>query len=372
MTDPSPQKQAQVHEQSDLLPSPTEAATSLISLAVESLLQPIQPTSLNFARQSLTTFRQIEKQKRSLASLKQENYIPHSARLSFTLNASKRVMEMAAFKTLQQSTQTLLASFQSQLKDYIVAVAELELKALEHQLAEITHSLIAYLSKTFIIVAPHVNDNDENVSAVYFLAHQSLYTYEPIKLLTEDEKQTLLLPFSRSVIPTALEYTQLTLFQPIANRVVAAVNSLCISPSQKYIEQADTNAQHLKIKNVMTSLKNDTLAAKTTMTIDTKPTVKVTPKLLQTLIDESVKKALAQHAHCLSLKEVQGATDNDTSTGASLKKKLENDKKAATGRILAAAHKKINNGKKAATGRQATSRDYVSANKKIQKGGKRK
>lgn len=97
MTDHSPQKQAQAHEQTDLQPYPTEATTALISLAVESLLQPIQTTSLTFVRQSLATFRQIEEQKRSLASLKQENHHPRSTRCSFTLKASKRVMETTAF-----------------------------------------------------------------------------------------------------------------------------------------------------------------------------------------------------------------------------------------------------------------------------------
>jgi hypothetical protein len=119
----------------------------------------------------------------------------------------------------------------------------------------------------------------------------------------------------------------------------------------------------------MAPLQNGTFIAKTAMTIDTKPTVK--PKLLQTLIDECVKKSLSRHAHWLSLKEVQGATDNDASTGASLKKKLENDQKATTVRTLTASSKKVNNNKNAATGHQATTRDYVSMRKKFKKGGKR-
>jgi hypothetical protein len=50
---------------------------------------------------------------------------------------------MANFTALQQSLHTLLATFQGQLKEIIVAAAEIELKVLEWQLAETTFSLIA-------------------------------------------------------------------------------------------------------------------------------------------------------------------------------------------------------------------------------------
>ncbi len=69
VTDPSPLKQAQVHKQSNLPPSPFEAATLLITSAIGSLLPPIQTTSLNFMKQALATFRQIEECKQRLLSL---------------------------------------------------------------------------------------------------------------------------------------------------------------------------------------------------------------------------------------------------------------------------------------------------------------
>jgi hypothetical protein len=109
--------------------------------------------------------------------------------------------------------------------------------------------------------------------------------------------------------------------------VVAAVTALCIAPSQKYIEQANLNSRILKVKGVQLSTSHDMLSSETTMAIDAEPTVP--PKLLQTLIDKSVNKTLAQQIHHLSLKEVRGAPD--TSAGTSLKKKQENNKKAAAG-----------------------------------------
>ncbi len=54
----------------------------------------------------------------------------------FTLNVSKWVSEMATFLTLQQSVKTYLAASQNQLKEFIIAAANLKLKALKHQLAE--------------------------------------------------------------------------------------------------------------------------------------------------------------------------------------------------------------------------------------------
>lgn len=83
----------------------------------------------------------------------------------------------------------------------------------------------------------------------------------------------------------------MTLLRPIASGVVSAVTSICISASQKYIEQAMMNSQHLNLKNIGNSLKNNTLTAKTDMTIGNELIVK--PKPLQTLIIKSVNKALA-------------------------------------------------------------------------------
>jgi hypothetical protein len=80
-TNPSPLKQACIHEQPDSSPSPTEAANLVIASAIASLLPAIQSNALTLAKQSLSIFRQLEDCKQSLASLKKEDYLPHSARL---------------------------------------------------------------------------------------------------------------------------------------------------------------------------------------------------------------------------------------------------------------------------------------------------
>ncbi len=72
-----------------------------------------------------------------------KNYLPCSARLSYTLNVSKRALETADFIALQQSLQTLLATFQGQLKEIIIAAAEIKLRVLEQQLVETMFSLVA-------------------------------------------------------------------------------------------------------------------------------------------------------------------------------------------------------------------------------------
>jgi hypothetical protein len=112
-----------------------------------------------------------------------------------------------------------------------------------------------------------------------------------LNLLSKEVKQTLLLPYSSSAVPAALDKPQLLTLQPVPADVVAAVTALCIAPSQKYIEQANLNSRILKVKGVQLSTSHDTLSAKTAMTINSEPTV--SPKLLQTLIDKSVNKLLA-------------------------------------------------------------------------------
>jgi hypothetical protein len=79
----------------------------------------------------------------------------------FTL-VLKRVLETAAFLTLQQSVQTYLAASQNQLKEFIIAAADLKLKALKQQLAETIFSLTAYVSESFLIIAYlGLNDSDD-------------------------------------------------------------------------------------------------------------------------------------------------------------------------------------------------------------------
>ena len=126
---------------------------------------------------------------------------------------------------------------------------------------------------------------------ILLLSSQGLSHYSPLKLLSVEEKQTLLLPFSPSAVPAVLDNTQLLTLQPIATDVVTAVTALCIAPSQQYIEQANINSTILKVKAVQLSTSRDILSAKTAMAIDAEPTIP--PKLLQMLIDKSVNKALA-------------------------------------------------------------------------------
>jgi hypothetical protein len=202
--------------------------------------------------------------------------------------------------------------------------------------------MIAYLSKTFILTTTGLNNSDDNTSAVYYLASQGLTSYSPLKLLSEEEKQTLLIPFSPSTVPAVLDNTQLLTLQPVAADVITAVKALCIAPSQQYLEQANINSTILRVKEVQLSTSRDTLSAETAMAVDSEPTVP--PKLLQTLIDKSVNKVLAHQFNTLSLNIPRGAPD--TPAGASLKKKpinnnkkQENDRIAAAGRLLAVAQR---------------------------------
>jgi hypothetical protein len=47
-----------------------------------------------------------------------------------------------------------------------------------------------------------------------------------LNLLSEEEKQTPLLPYSLSAVPAALDNTQLLTLQPVAADVVATVTAL--------------------------------------------------------------------------------------------------------------------------------------------------
>lgn len=380
-TNPSPPKRARVHEQTTSTPSPSEAANSLIASAVASLPIPLQSTCLDFAKQSLAIFKQIQDRKQSIASLENESYIPRSARCAFTLNASKKVMETAEFLTHKQIVNDLVAKFQSDIKDQIIAVANLELARLERQLAEITFSLIGYLSKTLLITHNMgLNANDDNVIAVCHVAIFHLQqVYIPTTLLSKADIIPLLLPYSTSELMDTLDNVAWTLYKPTADTVIASITSLCIEPSTLYLEQVSLNSKYLQVLAISKSVKSDALATDATIAIDDEPTME--PQLLQNLVAKEVEKtidkklgAISQQLQQLSLKGVRGTADNDTSASASLKKKLENDKKAAAGRILAAAKKQQENNKKSAAGRKAAAaaRDSAVASTKQQKDAKRK
>lgn len=281
-------------------------------------------------------------------------------------------METAAFVTFRQTTQNAVDQYQTALKTAIVGVAELEVQQLERQLAAITCSLIGYLSKTLLIAGKGLNVSDTDISAVCFLAFKILTDLELLKDMTEEEKKPLFLPYSATELPTALSQLVTIDLQPYANNVSAFVNSLCIQPSKRYTEQINANAISLTISGLSASIHNDALAADTAMAIDNEPTVD--PKLLESLIKKEVEKALARQANQPSKKGARGAADNDTSASASLKKKQENDRKAAAGRLLAAARTKELNDQKAAAGRKAAvaARDTASATKQSNKGAKKR
>ncbi len=85
--------------------------------------------------------------------------------------------------------------------------------------------MLPTLAKLLSLLPLGLNDTDDNISATFLFASQGLSIYSPLRLLSEDDKQTLLFPYSASTLSAALDNPQLMALQPIAAEVIATVRT---------------------------------------------------------------------------------------------------------------------------------------------------
>ncbi|KAL7569831.1 hypothetical protein ACA910_008842 [Epithemia clementina (nom. ined.)] len=105
--------------------TPSIAARNLVKSAVASHQEPIQVFLLATSKEYNALKSKHRQQESSLAKLKEDNFVPRSARVHFELTAPDRVKETTDFKKHKTNVEKALAAYQKECKKSILGTAEL-------------------------------------------------------------------------------------------------------------------------------------------------------------------------------------------------------------------------------------------------------
>jgi hypothetical protein len=113
--------------------TPSSAARDYLSTSLLSLPKSIRTIAQRHGTKFNKLLTQIQQRASTKATFADDDFIPRSAKLQFSLTASPKVMETPEFKTLAENTTNLLSSFQKELKKMVLSTVELEMKDLKNE-----------------------------------------------------------------------------------------------------------------------------------------------------------------------------------------------------------------------------------------------
>ena len=107
--------------------TPKSISLAFISTHVESLQLPIATILTKIARDHLDILHKLHhKLSQSQRMESDDDFIPQSARLEFTLNVSKKATEDPKFLTLKENTDIAVAEFRKVLRNSIIEATKIE------------------------------------------------------------------------------------------------------------------------------------------------------------------------------------------------------------------------------------------------------
>ena len=159
--------------------SAVEKAKFAVSPALTSLPSAIKTLAYKWNARFLELRIQLRTLDSTRARLLHEDFTPHSARIKFELNASKRVNEQAGaeYQALAEQTSYALAIFQNTVKQTVSRIVDLEIKVCKDELANEFCKGVFAIAGAFAINHPLI---------------ESSGTLELIYLLFETNSATLL------------------------------------------------------------------------------------------------------------------------------------------------------------------------------------
>jgi hypothetical protein len=158
--------------------APTNSALEQAKFAATLPLASLPATIKTLATGYFTKFFELRVLLRSLAStqarLSQDDFVPHSARIKFELNASKRVKEKAGaeYQALAVQADISLAVFKNQAKNQIVRLVDLEIKVIKNDVSIIFCRAVFTIACALAIHHPTVDQaNAPDLVALVFEKH---------------------------------------------------------------------------------------------------------------------------------------------------------------------------------------------------------
>ena len=147
-----------VHTPEDDATTPLDAARKTLMAHCESLQPQIATILSKLGKQHLSSLQRIHTKRQQVSKLEHDNtLIPRSARVKFTLTASKLVESDAEYQRLKEDTEVLIDNFQRELKRKIILCSALEARLVMAKLRTEFATALQVSTKAFAICDPAFN-----------------------------------------------------------------------------------------------------------------------------------------------------------------------------------------------------------------------
>jgi hypothetical protein len=161
--------------------SAVEKAKFAVALALTSLPSAIKTLAYKFNAKFLELRIQLRTLESTKSRLLQEDFYPHSARIKFELNATRRVKEQAGaeYQALAEQASYALAIFKNTVKQKVARVVDLEIKVCKDEIANEFCKGVFALAGAFAINHPVIDSVHTNdlINLVFENHHPMLLEY---------------------------------------------------------------------------------------------------------------------------------------------------------------------------------------------------
>jgi len=254
--------------------TPKSISLAFISTHVESLQLPIATILTKIARDHLDILHKLHhKLSQSTRMESDDDFIPQSARLEFTLNVSKKATEDPKFLTLKENTDIAVAEFRKVLRNSIIEATKIECDIIVDELHR------NFVKSTFLIAtASQLGEGIDNanihaiLSIIFTANNESLLKHRDLELndyaeIYKEDQAILTFPLQTQASNNSTATTLSPFFAgagtvrgqpdpdpPPLTRGTDSINRLieCIlvTPFDRYLEQVKKNKIALSLKKL--------------------------------------------------------------------------------------------------------------------------
>ena len=286
--------------------SATQAAKLKIAEAVETLHETLRPYASKKARDFFSKFASQDQFDGTVKKIRDDGFIPHSARFKFELVGSKRVSEGAEFAALKAESAAIVKEFQLKLSDKVRAAAELEGKSQRKEASKIVFDATIKMAEAFLLECSTTVVEKRDLLSLSLSVLSSDEILSIVKPLCVDVQ--VLETELRKAIGCEGKPTQLLgKKHALVSGLTVTIKALFLEPGLAYAEYINEEKMKSRLAKLMketaqTEANNDVMEI-----IDSE--VSATPKTIEKIVEEKVKQALAKHTKQLgkqnhSLKEL--------------------------------------------------------------------
>ena len=266
---------------------PIDAVKNHISIMARSHPSSMQQLLTDRALQFTLIQSKIKQKNEVKAKFSENDFIPRSARFDFKLTSIESVTETTEFTTLTSTCATAIQTCQSQLKQAMLKVIELELTSFDNERMTLFCNTLKQISE--IVMVMHKSDTTtHNKLALYALTthHSTLLEHfknSTLEIVKKKYKSNAAIADDFADVPNSAEKA---LFDKMLPTIQTAVQLCFVDSWNKLTEAREQQDLDSKVSATIQKYNIVSVTEATAMEIDNEPAVK--PKILKNIIGTEI------------------------------------------------------------------------------------